>query len=66
MEIVVVAVAVALGAAFLVYLIRARSPERLAGHERPPGWDRERTPSDDLYRGTDRPAGPDAEEQRPN
>ena len=65
-ELAVAAIAIVLGVAFLVYVITARSPERLAGHERPPDRGDRDTIAQQLYRGSERPAGPDAEEQRPN
>jgi hypothetical protein len=62
-------IAATLGAVMLVVaagvwvLMRMRHPESAAGHDPGSG---PRSTSDDLYRGADRPAGPDAEAMDPD
>jgi hypothetical protein len=45
------------------YVLAARSPERAASHDEAPLPDD--TASSRFYAGSDAPAGPDAEDQRP-
>lgn len=60
-------VAIVVGAVILIvgvvgwFLLNRQHPENAAGHSSP----RTDTTSDDLYRGSDRPAGPDAETMDP-
>ena len=63
MTAIVVVASVVLLVVAVAYVVLARSPEQTASHEPAP------LPDDDastrFYTGSDAPAGPDAEEQRP-
>ncbi|MDW3213664.1 MAG: hypothetical protein R8G01_06705 [Ilumatobacteraceae bacterium] len=59
--IVIVAACVATVACVAWFLLVRRHPERTASHDDTSST----TPSDELYGGVDRPAGPDAETMRP-
>ena len=59
MTTLVVVVAAVIMVAAILYVFLARSPEQTATHESPAPEGE--TTSERLYRGTERPAGPDAE-----
>jgi hypothetical protein len=60
---IVVVASVVLLLVALAYVLFGRSPEQTASHEQAPLPDD--SSSSRFYAGTDAPAGPDAEEQRP-
>lgn len=62
MKAVVIIVAVLVIVALAVLLLRQGNPEDTATHGRSPAD----TDSERFYRGIDRPAGPDAEDQSPD